>query len=238
MVYQTKGIILHRFMHADNKMIVKIYTELYGMNAYFCYRSTTARKNNNLFLPMSLVDMTAEKKNKGHFDYVKESTTLANIHLKEYDIVKSSLCMFLNEILYKLLFDAGEDKNLFEFLYSSLHQFFTREFTPDFHLRFLTALTRELGSFPENNYTQGMVFNLEKSHFIHDKFAKKEEQTLGYYFHCLLQQDLFSNNPNDIIPYVFRNQLLDMILHYYTLHIADLSQIKSHEILKTVLHSS
>jgi len=237
MLYQTRGIILHKFMHADNKMIVKIYTELCGTNAYLCFWSSKSKKNNHLYLPMSLVEMVAELKNKGNFDYVKEIKTLSNIHFGEYNVSKSSICMFLNEVLYKLLSDAGEDKPLFNFLFSSLHQFFTQNFTPDFHLRFLTALTRELGASPENNYTDGMIFSIEKSHFIHDISAKKEEQMLGFYFHRLLKQNLFPTNQEDVIPYSYRNSLLDMILHYYTLHITDLSQIKSHEILKTVLHS-
>ena len=224
-------------MHTDNKMIVKIYTELHGTNAYFCFRSSS-KKNNNLLLPMSLVEMSAERKNKGNFDYIKEVKTLANIHLGEYDVAAASVCMFLNEILYKLLSDAGEDKALFDFLFISLHQFFTQKFTPDFHLRFLTSLTQELGCFPKNNYTsQEMIFSIEKSCFIQDKSANNEEQMLGFYFHSLLEQGLFPANQEDIIPYAFRNSLLDTILNYYTLHITDLSQIKSHEILKTVLHT-
>ena len=119
MVYQTRGIILHRFMHADNKMIVKIYTELYGMNTYFCFQSSKSNKKNHLFLPMSLIDMVSEKKNKRNLDYIKEIRTLSNIHLGEYDIAKSCICMFLNEVLYKLLSNIGEDKVLFEFLFSS-----------------------------------------------------------------------------------------------------------------------
>jgi len=186
---------------------------------------------------MSLVEITAERKNRGNFDFVKEVKIIVNTHLIEYDAVMASICMFLNEILYKLLSDAGEDKALFDFLFSSLNQFFTQKFTPDFHLRFLTTLMRELGSFPESNYTQGTVFSIEKSCFLHDISAKKEEQMLGFYFHCLLVQDLFPANQKEIIPYSIRNSLLDIILNYYTLHIADLSKIKSHEILKTILHS-
>jgi DNA repair protein RecO (recombination protein O) len=186
---------------------------------------------------MSLVDMVAERKNKVNFDYVKEIKVLSNTQLGEYDIVKSSICMFLNEILYKLLSDAGEDKALFEFLFSSIYQFFTQKFSSDFHLRFLTVLMRELGSSPENNYTSGMIFSIEKSRFTHDISAKKEEQMLGFYFHRLLEQNLFPSNQEEVVPYSWRNPLLEMILHYYTLHITDLSQIKSHEILKTVLHA-
>ena len=185
---------------------------------------------------MSLVEMVSERKNKENFNYIKEIKTLATNYSGVFDIAKSSICMFLNEVLYKLLSDAGEDKSLFDFLFSSLQQFLTQKFTPDFHLRFLIALTRELGSSPDNNYADGMIFNIETSRFIHDISAKKEEQTLGFYFKHLLEQDLFPINQTTTIPHIFRNSLLDMILNYYTLHITDLSQIKSHEILKTVLH--
>jgi len=223
-------------MHDDNKMIVKIYTELYGTNAYICFRCSNTKKNSNLFLPMSLVDIVSERKNKGNFDYVKDIKTLANINMSEYDIAKSSICMFLNEILYQLLSDAGEDKGLFEFLFSALFQFLNQEFTPDFHLRFLTALTRELGFCPENNFSSGMIFSIEKSCFVHNSSANKEEQTLGLYFYNLLKQGLFPTNKKEIIPYIWRNPLLDMILNYYSSHIVNLSQIKSHEVLKMVLH--
>jgi len=223
-------------MHADNKMIVKIYTELYGTNAYICFRSSGGKKSNNLFLPMSLAEMTAERKNKRSFDYVKDIKILSNINMMEYDIAKSSICLFLNEVLYKLLSDAGEDKTLFHFLFSSLLRFFTQKFPPDFHLRFLTALMRELGCCPENNFISDMIFSIEKSCFVHDVSAKKEEQHLAIYFHRLLEQDLFLTNQENITPYIWRNPLLDMILSYYSFHIANLSEIKSHEVLKAVLH--
>jgi len=224
-------------MHDDNKMIVKIYTELYGTSAYICFRSSGSRKSANMFLPMSLVDMVCERKNKGHFDYVKDIKTLASINMGEYDVAKSSICMFLNEVLYKLLSDAGEDKVLFEFLFSALSIFLAQEVSVDFHLRFLAALTRELGFLPENNFLAGMVFSIEKSCFVYNTSAQKDEQMLAYYLYRLLEQGMFPANKQDVIPYIWRNQLLDMIINYYSSHIVNLSQIKSHEVLKMVLHN-
>jgi DNA repair protein RecO (recombination protein O) len=207
------------------------------MNSYLCFRSSNAKKNANHYLPMSLVDIVSERKNKGNFDYVKDIKVLANIQAGEFDVVKSSICMFLNEILYKLFSDAGEDKAMFHFLFSSLEQFYMREYSPDFHLRFLTALVKELGCCPENNFTSPkMIFSLEKSRFIYSLLSKKEEQDMGLYFHYLLNQDLFPDKKENLIPYMWRNPLLEMILKYYTLHVADLSKIRSYQILKTVLH--
>ena len=237
MIYQTKGIILHRFMHSDSKMIVKIYTESFGMLSYFCFRSSNKKKDNYLFNPMSLVEITAEKKPKSNFDYIKDLNVLDGVNIGNFDIAKSSVSMFLNEILYQLLFDTSEDKSLFSFLFINLSRFFTETLHPDFHIRFLLALTRELGFFPEDNYSEDtMCFNIEKSCFEANTLVEKEEQTLGTYFHHVLNQDLFSSNNHSAIPYKWRNSLLDMILKYYTLHIINLSQIKSHEILKTILH--
>ncbi|MDR1182773.1 MAG: DNA repair protein RecO [Bacteroidales bacterium] len=237
MVYQTRGIVLHKFTHTDNKMIVKIYTELYGMNSYLYFRSSKSKTHTNLLMPMSLIDIVSEKKNKGNLDYIKDIKVLANLNVGGFDIAKSSICMFLNEILYKLFSEAGEDKTIFNFLFSSLSEFFTRQFIPDFHLRFLTALVRELGCCPENNFTSAKtVFSIEKSCFVYGLVEKKEEQNLGLHFHHLLEQDLFPDKQEKIIPYMWRNSLLEMIMNYYTFHVTNLSQIKSHEILKMVLH--
>ena len=235
MIYQTKGIILHRFMYSDSKMIVKIYTESFGTISYLCFRSSKKKRDNCLFTPMSLVEITAEKKPKSNFDYVKEINVLGGVNISNFDIAKLTVSLFLNEILCQLLFDAPEDKSLFDFLFMNLSRFFAEDLHPDFHLRFLLALTRELGFYPEDNYsTETMCFNIEKSYF--ETKTAKEEQTLGTYFHYLLNQDLFLSSYQNAIPYQWRNLLLDMILKYYTLHITNLSQIKSHEILKTILH--
>ena len=237
MIYQTKGIILHRFMHSDSKMIVKIYTESFGTLSYLCFRSSNKKKDNYFFNPMSLVEITAEKKAKSNFDYIKEINVLEGVNICSFDIAKSSVSLFLNEVLYQLLFDASEDKSLFDFLFINLSRFFTEPLHPDFHLRFLLALTRELGFFPEDNYSEkSMCFNIEESCFEANRLVEQEEQTLGTYFHYIQNQDLFFSNYQNAIPYKWRNLLLDMMLKYYTLHITNLSQIKSHEILKTVLH--
>ncbi|MDR0368790.1 MAG: DNA repair protein RecO [Bacteroidales bacterium] len=236
-VYQTKGIILHRFMHSDNKMIVKVYTESFGMVSYLCFCSSSKKKDKNRFIPMSLVEITGHKKNGSHFDYFDEMNVLTGLYAGTFDIAKSSVSMFFNEVLYQLLYDAPEDKTLFNFLFENLFRFFREELSPDFHLRFLVALIRELGFSPEDNYSSSSrCFNLEKSCFEHTLFSDKDDPTLGTYMHHLLNEELFPKDNQCIIPYLWRNKLLDLILQYYRFHINHFSPIKSHEILKTVLH--
>jgi len=236
MLYQTRALVLSQFMYDDNKLIVKMYTEQLGMVSYLTYRSKDRRKRSKIPLPMSLAEVLGEEKRKGHLHYIKEIKILENNPLN-FDLAKSTVSMFLNEILYRLLLDKGEDARLFAFLYASLSGFIHRDFTPDFHLRFLVALMQELGFSPQNNYSDAApIFNIEKSCFEPILLKDKEKQLVSRLFSNLLNQDLFSEKPTETISSHWRNKLLDMILNYYTTHIADFSAIKSHEILKTVLH--
>jgi DNA repair protein RecO (recombination protein O) len=187
---------------------------------------------------MSLIEVVAERKNRGNFDYIKEVKILSSLEAVGFDVAKSSISMFLNEILCKVLADAGEDVVMFNFLYTSLEQFISKPFIPDFHLRFLTALMRELGCFPKDNFTSSnMVFSIEKSCFVSNSVGGVEECSLGMYFHHLLSGGLFPVDNAEVIPYIWRNSLLEMIMKYYTFHVTSLLQIRSHEILKTLLHS-
>ena len=237
MVYQTRALVLNQFMYDDNKLIVKMYTEQLGTVSYLAYRSKEKRKRSQIPLSMSLVEVLGEEKQRGHLHYIKEVKLLEIEQIPYFDWAKSSVSLFLNEILYRLLVDIGEDGRLFHFLYASLSDFMHREFTPDFHLRFLVALMQELGFSPQDNHSEtAPIFNLASGRFEPMRFEDREQQMISRLFFRLLNQGLFPEKKEEIVPSSWRNKLLDMILNYYTLHIADFSTIKSHEVLKTVLH--
>ena len=236
MIYQTRALVLNQFMYDDNKLIVKMYTEQLGTVSYLVYKSKDRKKRSRIPLPMSLVEVLGEEKRKGHLHYVKEVKLLEAEHLP-FDLAKSAVSLFLNEVLYRLLVDIGEDGRLFDFLYSSLSGFIHREFAPDFHLRFLVALMQELGFSPQNNYSDfAPMFNVESGCFEPILTENAEQLFLNCLFVQLLNQGLFPEKAGNTLSSHWRNKLLDMILKYYTLHIADFSSIKSHEILKTTLH--
>ena len=239
MIYQTRALILNQFMYDDNKLIVKMYTEQMGTVSYLAYQSKDKKKRNRMPLSMSLVEVLGEEKRKGQLHYIKEVKLLETEKNGHFDFAKSSVRLFLNEILHCLLVDIGEDGRLFGFLYASLSDFMHRDFSPDFHLRFLVALMQELGFSPQNNYSADTapMFNVDNGCFEPILCQDKEKQLLSYLFVRLLNQGLFPEQAKDAIPSLWRNKLLDMILRYYTQHITDFSNIKSHEVLKTVLRT-
>jgi DNA repair protein RecO (recombination protein O) len=236
MLYQTRALVLNQFMYDDNKLIVKMYTEQLGTVSYLAYKSKDRKKQGRIPLPMSLVEVLGEEKRKGSLHYIKD-IKLLEAERTHFDMAKSSVSLFLNEILYRLLADSGEDNRLFGFLYAALKEFVHQEFTPDFHLRFLVALMQELGFSPQNNYSAAApLFNVENGCFEPMLAEDKEQLFLSRLFFQLLNQGLFPQQTESTLSSHWRNKLLDMILRYYSLHIADFSTIKSHEVLKTVLH--
>lgn len=233
MVEKVKGIVLRKFDFNDNKDIVKIYTET-GTNSYMCYRKFKG-SNVAALQPMTLVNFCSEKKHASDFAFLKDVQYISSVSSEGYELTKTAVAMFINEVLYKLLFNAGEDADLFDFFYQTLHEFYSHSFSPDFHLRFLLHSAMRLGSMPMDNYSQGSVFNIIDARF-EQQTANEMDKMTAYYLHELLNSPIFPTSQADIVPYSIRNSLLDTLLKYYTVHIIDLSALHSLDVLRTVLH--
>ncbi|MDR1792133.1 MAG: DNA repair protein RecO [Bacteroidales bacterium] len=231
MIYTTKALILHVLEHTNKKNIVSMYTEHSG------YQSFINFEGRQKFHPMSLMEIVAQHKEKAGLGYIKESRLLVHVNQAQFDMRKSAICLFINEILYKILHNKAEDATLFDFLYNSLFFFCKEPYLADFHIRFLTSLMRHLGVQPVDNYsTVNNFFNPELSHFEPSITLSSQEQTIYQCFHQILSEEEYfcSHKRKPILQQPIRNLLLEKILQYYTCHICDMSKIQSYEILKAV----
>ncbi|MGI6292196.1 MAG: DNA repair protein RecO [Bacteroidales bacterium] len=238
MLYKTRGIILKKIMHADNKMIIHVFTSEYGYKSYMSYFSLRKDKKKllSLFIPLAVVELLIEQKQATSMGYIKETHLIHTTSPYSFNIEKASISQFLNEALLKILWQCGSDVELYNFIEKALIKFDESSFTPDFHLRFLLHLTDYLGCFPENNYSkENALFNCKKARFEKGNDAKDTE--LDECLHSLMQQDLFANHWQSVVPAHLRNPLLKTILSYYTEHIVNLSTLKSQEVLHMVLRN-
>ncbi len=224
-------------MHTDHKMIVHIFTSEYGYKSYIHYFSLRKnRKKHSLSLhPMSVVELVAEQKNNASLEYIKEVQLIHTSNPYEFDVLKSSVVQFLNEILLKILCQCGCDEDMYLYIENSLVNFQHKEFSPDFHLRFLLHLTKYFGCFPENNYSEKYkTFNCQTACFD-DNGSNPAETEISAWIHILLNQELFSNDKELKPPYHLRNKILQSILSYYTMHISNVKGLKSLEVLNVIL---
>src|SRR6478609_1623235 len=148
MLHKTRGIVFRFTKYGDTSIIVTVFTELFGLQTYIVnsVRSKSARGKIALFQPLTLLDLVVYYKENASIKRIKEFKCLHQYQTLSSDIRKSSLAMFINEMLNKAVKDESHAREIFEFLLNALilldHQETALE---NFHLIFLIKLSRFLG---------------------------------------------------------------------------------------------
>src|SRR5471030_1365923 len=152
MWHKTRGIVFKTTDYGDNSIIVQVFTEKFGLQSYIVNgaKKPRAKIAGNMFQPLHLLDMVVYYKNTGNVQRIKELKNSPLLQTIPYDVIKSSLVIFLNEVLYKAIKQQSADEHLFDFVFNAVewldHQ---TAGLANFHLFFLIRLTRYLGFYPD-----------------------------------------------------------------------------------------
>ena len=142
--------------------------------------------------------------------------------------------MFYGELLYRLLYEYGEDGQLYGFVEERMRQLDEMEqVRSDTHIDFMLQLSRILGFAPVSNFDNDhQIFSIPQSSFVHNWVD--EEQN----FSPMASKVLF-NMINDAMPQpapkAIRNELLQGMLRYFKHHNEHIGKIESVSILADIL---
>jgi DNA repair protein RecO (recombination protein O) len=240
MLHQTRGIALHATKFSETSYVVKIYTELFGLQSYLVRgaRKQNAKLKSGLFQPLTLLDLVVYHKEKASLQTLKEADYSHPYQDIPFDIRKSSIALFINELVYKTIHEEDPHPELFSFLYQTcLHLDDAVDNFTLFHLVFSLQLTRYLGCMPQLNYSkEALLLNLREGVFQatapeHHEFL---DPSLSKIFFQLLKTPEGAG-ASIHVPAKTRDTLLEMILLYYRLHVPGFREIQSHHVLHTVL---
>ncbi len=239
MLHKTKGIVLRTVDYSDTSIITKIYTEQFGIQSYLIKgaKRKNASVKANLFRPLSLLQLVVYKKEKKQLQVVKEAGAEIHFNSIPNEPAKASILFFINEILLKCLQEEENNPGLFFFLHESIQTLETTEKDfANFHLVFLIRFSRFLGFFPQGSFSESSpVFDLQEGSFtgkepMHPDFLGKENSRL-------LSKLIFCNYysmGNLSLSGKERKNLLDILLHFYHLHLSNMGSIASHKVLEQV----
>jgi len=239
MLHQTKGIVFHSLKYSESSLIVKIYTELFGLQTYLIrgVRNPKSKITPAFFSTLTLLDLVASHKENNAIQSVKEIRLAYPFQTIPFDIRKSSVALFLNELVYKSIREEESNPGLFEFLWESCMLLdATEEPVANFHLLFALQLTIHLGINPQVNYSSvSSLFNLRDGVFQqntpnHPHHLDREFSEL---FYTLLSTSM-ANHGTLSLNSSIRNRMLEMILLYYQLHLPGFKGLKSHHVLHSV----
>ncbi len=240
MLHKTRGIVLKTTDYGETSVIVQVFTEKLGLQSYIIngVKKPKAKISRNMLQPLHLLDMVVYHKNAGNVQRLAELKNSPVLQTIPYDVVKSSLAMFLNEVLYKCIRQQSADENLFGFTFSAIewldHQ---TGGLANFHLLFLVQLTRYLGFYPDRyQANEADYFDLKNGTFSKYKpesvlyLSPPHTQNFSRLLQCsfeTLSELKFTNDE--------RRYLIAKLLEYYSLHIEGFGNIRSHEVLEEVL---
>jgi DNA repair protein RecO (recombination protein O) len=242
MLHKTRGIVLHTVKYSDTKIIAHVYTASHGRQAYIISGSHSKKAANkiNLLQPLSLLEIEAEYRLRRELQRTKEIQPAYLFHTIPYNVAKSTVSLFLAEILYKTLKEEEPNENLFDFLFNSIQLFDVDSGAyANFHLVFLVQLGKHLGFLPTNNFSlENKYFDLLNGKFVAYEYSKIQCLTLeeSKVFKELLGLS-FQNMHELQMGSMLRYALLENLIRFYSIHIENIGKIKSLEVLKEVFHS-
>jgi len=223
MLHKTKGIVLNYIKYSDTSIIAKIYTEAFGLQSYIVnsVRSSKARNKIALFQPLTLLDMIVYHKNNQGLQRISEMRTAEPYFTIPFDIHKTSISIFLSEILLKTLKEETANQELFDFLYHSFHALDKIEkHTLNFHVSFMLRYSFYLGFFPA-----------EVKSVWENSLYMPSQEIITYVENCMKHtyfESFASTNKH-------RREALDILIAFYKNQIESFGDLHSISILREVL---
>lgn len=239
MLHKTRAIVFKTTDYGEASVIVQLFTEKFGLQSYIIngVKKPRAKITPNMLQPLHLLDVVAYHKANGNIQRIAELKNSPVLLSVPYDVIKSCVAIFLNEVLYKAVKAQGADESLFGFVFSAVefldHQ---TESPANFHLLFLVQLTRYLGFYPDVTITNADYFDLKNGVFSRhkpDSFSFiAQPHTANFY---KLLQCSFENSAQLKFNNDERRYLLNKLLEYYALHIESFGNVRSQSVLEEVL---
>ncbi len=238
---KTNGIVLRSMKYRETSLIVDIFTRDFGMRSYIVngVRKTSAKKSASSLQVTNFLEILAyDNKDADKLNRLKEFK-LSKYHDGIYsNPIKSMIAQFMIEVLRKCVKDYYEHIELYEFM----EQWFfflnnAKQSLANFLLVYMVRLAELMGiGFSNDSSLQCAFFDLKEGEFtnalpIHPYYI---EGTQSDYLKLIIstqKEEMHQFNVSSVI----RSQLLDELIIFYRLHIESFGELKTLDILRTIM---
>jgi len=239
MLEKTRGIILHQIKYTDSGIVAQIYTRKFGRQSFIIkgMRRRKEGKHNILFQPMFILDLEMYYKTSREMHILKEFSVSFTPYDIYSNIKKSSVAIFLGEVLTSVLKEESPHDEMFDYIEDSIIYFERcKEGFANFHIAFLAGLSSFLGFEPGPRLNKDdAFFDMMNGIFVpippvHGNYANEEITNILADFFVAS----YDNISKISLTGNLRNDVLETLVRFYSLHLPGLKKIKSLEVLKEV----
>lgn len=234
MLVSTKAIVFSAIKYSEANLIVTCFTEEAGLKTYMLrgiLKSKKGKLKASYFQPLTQLELIADHKNRGNMEYLREAKIFYPYKSLHTNIIKSSLVMFLSEMLKNCIREEERNEDLYKFLENSFIALDEKEQVANFHIYFLLELSNYLGFYPDASDSELPYFNILEGNF---QAQDTDDYCLeGVYIEEFKRFfEISMENLDQIrLNKSLQKDILNLILNYYQLHIQGYRKPKSLAIL-------
>lgn len=232
-----KAIVLTSTLYSDNSYMLNLFTDELGYVVVSVKVGRRSKVRLSHIQPLTLLSVELYGRPSQQVMHITECVALAGCESLATNPAKILVSQFLAEFLNHTLRLYQKDASLFDFIFDSIKTYNSIERgQANFHLIFLVKMTHYLGFFPNlEGLDNGVCFDLENGCFIrqlplHNNYLQPND-TMAFVH--LMRLDYNTMYLYDINRKQ-RNNILDYIVKYYKLHLAEFGDLKSLDILREI----
>jgi DNA repair protein RecO (recombination protein O) len=222
MLFKTKGIVFRYTEYGETSIIVNIFTAQFGLQSYIVnsVRSSSSKNKIALYQPLTPLELVVYHRENASILRIKEVKCFHAYQHISTDFKKSTVALFLNEILNKTVKEQTHAEELCDFLINSfIHLDLQTSNIENFHLIFLIRLSQHLGFRPSG------IEELMGGRVSPD-LAEEE----------LLRQLITANYSNVIVmTNIQRRNILELLIRFYVSHSPNFGELKSLPVLREII---
>ncbi len=238
MLVKTEAILLHHVRYSDNSLIAQFYSREYGRLSVIVKGISSKKRGSGFsyFQPLNIFNVELYRYENREISNLKEMSLSFIPKNIPGDINRSSIALFISELLYSVIREEDVNIKLYEFIESSVISL--DEMTSgisNFHLWFLVAFTAYTGIGPTSTSLTGCYFDIVSGQFtksipLHPDYLEPRHAAV---LNQLLQMPAGRLGELSLSGEE-RADLLERILKYYRFHLPGIRQMRSLQILKEI----
>lgn len=236
--YKGRGIVLHTLKYGDSSLVVYLLTDVGGRRSYMVQGVRTRGRGSKLALfqpmfPVEFEGLTSSHRQMDRFREVRMGFTLQHL---PFDVRKSTMALFMAEVLYRLVRECEAEDPLFDFVWGSVGALDALDSgVSNFHLWFLSNLCRLLGYRPGNDYVPDWWFDIREGLYTPHPAVHSDVMSpfCSRLFATMLSADV--RRLADItLNRDQRSEFLNALLSYFGYHLDAINAVQSVRILREV----
>ena len=168
MLVKTEAILLHHVRYSDNSLIAQFYSREYGRLSVMVKGISSKKRSSKFsyFQPLNIFNVELYRYEKREISNLKELSLSFIPKNISGDIHRSSIALFISELLYSVIREEDVNHRLYDFI--ELSVITLDEMTSgisNFHLWFLVAFTAYTGIGPSPTSLSECYFDMVSGQF-------------------------------------------------------------------------